>query len=92
MNKSARPDTGGARREPSTKLRLIDVESEDTRVCDLREAEEWDFDRSRILRLVDGRQITSYDMLVEIACQKGAKGYDEIEVYEAPRFMLFSGG
>jgi len=42
--------------------------------------------------MIGGFQITSWDKLVEIACFKAGKGYQEVEVYEAPRFILLGGG
>ena len=31
-------------------------------------------------------------MLIEILCYKAETGFEEVELYEAPRFMLLAGG
>ena len=45
-----------------------------------------------MMRVIDGWQVTSMEMLFEIMCYKAEKGYKEVELYEAPRFMLLAGG
>ena len=52
----------------------------------------WDWSNPEILRWIDGRQVTNLDSLVEILCYKAEKGYQEVQIYEAPRFMLLAGG
>ncbi len=78
--------------ELKVKLKVIDMESGETRVCQLDEAKTWDWSNPQLLRVVGGLQITSWDKLVEILCHKAEKGYQEVEVYEAPLFMLLAGG
>jgi len=78
--------------EPTVKLKVIDMETGKVRVCQLDEAKTWDWSNPEIMRVVDGFQVTSWDKLVEIAGYKAERGYQEVEVYEAPRFMLLGGG
>jgi hypothetical protein len=84
---SSQPDT-----KPKIKLRVIDVESGATRVCDLDEAKTWDWSNPEMMRVIGDLQVTSWDKLVEIVRFKAEKGYQEVGVYEAPRFMLLGGG
>jgi len=74
------------------KLKVIDVESGATRVCDLDEAKTWEWDNPQMMRVIGDLQVTSWDKLVEIASFKAKKGHQEVEIYEAPRFMLLGGG
>lgn len=78
--------------EPKIRLKVIDMESAATRICEFNEAKTWDWSKPEILRVIDGRQVTSFDCLIEILCYKAEKGYQEVEIYEAPRFMLLVGG
>lgn len=78
--------------EPKIRLKVIDMESAATRICEFNEAKTWDWSKPEILRVIDGRQVTSFDCLIEILCYKAEKGYQEVEIYEAPRFMLLAGG
>jgi len=82
----------GLKREPKIRLKITDIETGKTRACELSEAKTWDWTRSQMLRLIDGWQVTSLDHLMEIVFRKAEKGYQEVEICEAPRFMLFSGG
>jgi hypothetical protein len=78
--------------EPKVKLKVIDMESGKVRVCKLDEARTWDWGNPEMMRMIGGVQITSWDKLVELVSFKAKKGYQEVEVYEAPRFMLLGGG
>jgi len=78
--------------EPKVKLKVIDMESGKVRVCPLEEAKTWEWNNPELMRVVDGFQVTSWDKLVELSDYKAEKGYQEVEVYEAPRFMLLGGG
>jgi hypothetical protein len=80
------------RSEPEIKLKVIDVESRTTRICSFNETKEWSWDNPELMRIIDGWQVTSMEMLLEIMYQKAEKGYEEVELYEAPRFMLLAGG
>ena len=61
--------------EPKVKLRLIDVENETSRVCDLDEAKNWDWNDPTMMRLIGDLQITSWEKLVEIV-RKIRKSYE----------------
>jgi hypothetical protein len=89
------PSTGkysGKKANPLIKLKVIDVENGTTRTCGFDETKQWNWDNPEMMRVVDGWQITSVEMLSEIMCSKAEKGYEEVELYEAPRFMLLAGG
>ena len=77
---------------PKVKLKVIDMESGKVRVCELDEAKTWEWGNPEIMRMIGGVQITSWDKLVELVSFKAKKGDQEVEVYEAPRFILLGGG
>jgi hypothetical protein len=78
--------------EPRIRLRVVDVESGETKICEFNETKTWDWDNPEMMRLVDGRQVKSFDNLMDIVCYKAEKGYEEVKIYEAPRFMILAGG
>jgi len=78
--------------ELEVKLKVIDMETGETRVCEFNEAKTWDWSNPEMMRVIGGLQITSWDKLVELLSFKAGKGYQEVEIYEAPRFMLLGGG
>jgi len=78
--------------EPKIKLKVIDMETGEVRVCPLDKAKTWDWDNPKMIRVVSGFHITSWDRLVELASFKAKKGYQEVEIYEGPRFMMLAGG
>ena len=78
--------------EPRIRLKVIDIESETTRICEFNDAKSWDWSNPLTLRLIDGRHVKGLDHLVEILFYKAEKGFEEVEIYEAPRFMLLAGG
>jgi hypothetical protein len=80
------------RRNPDIKLKVIDVENSTTRTCDFDETKGWNWDNPEVMRVIDGWQVTSKEMLLEIICYKAEKGCKEVKLYEAPRFMLLAGG
>jgi hypothetical protein len=95
LRNAAEPHTGkyrGAEHEPSIRLKVVDVEKGETRICDLRELEAWDWTNAGVWRIIDGWQVTCFDRLIEILRHKAEAGQEEIEIYEAPRFMLLAGG
>jgi hypothetical protein len=94
LKKSAEPWSGKSIRtkEPEIRLKVIDMESGETRICDLNEAKKWDWSNPGIWRLIDGWQIASLERLIEILCHKAETGHEEVELYEAPRFMFLAGG
>jgi hypothetical protein len=79
-------------KELDIRLKVIDVENGVTRVCPLEEARTWDWDNEQVMRIIDGRHITSWDKLVAMLSLKAEKGYQEVKLYEAPRFMVLAGG
>jgi|GEM_PF-480469 len=74
------------------KLILIDRESGDSRSCTLAEAKTWDWANPEIWRVVNGWQITSFKRFLDMLYLKAEKGIEEIEILEAPRFTMCSGG
>jgi hypothetical protein len=78
--------------EPKVKLRLVDAENETSRFFELDEAKTWDWSDPTIMRVIGDLQVTSWDKLVEIVRFKAKKGYEQVDIYEAPRFMLLGGG
>ena len=78
--------------ELEVKLKVIDMDTGTTRTCELKEAKTWDYNNPETVILIGGLQITEWDMLVDILSHKAGEGNQEVEVYEAPRFMLLGGG
>jgi hypothetical protein len=74
--------------EPEISLKVIDMGSGEVKTAKLSEAGTWDFGDPEIARIVDGVQITSWEKLVAVLSRKADKGYKEVAIYEAPRFML----
>ena len=77
---------------PEIKLKVIDMENGETRTCQPDEAKAWDWNDPQTLRFIDGCQITSWDELIGVMSYKARKGYEEVKLYEGPRFMLLGGG
>ncbi len=73
-------------------LKVINMEDGTSRVCQLDDAKAWDWGNPKMMRMISGMQITSWDKLVQVSLHKAEKGSQEVEVYEAPRFMLLGGG
>jgi len=95
LRKSAEPWAGGDRptkKEPRIRVKVFDMEGETTRICDLDAVKKWDWSDPAIWRLIDGRHVTNLDGLIEVLCYKAEMGCEEVELYEAPRFMLLAGG
>jgi hypothetical protein len=74
------------------RLLLLDRETGEERYCTLDEAETWDWANPEFWRIVNGWQITSFDGLLNILSMKAEKGIEEIQILQAPRFMMLSGG
>ncbi len=74
------------------KLVMVDMDSNESRPFDINEARQWDWGNPTRIRLIGDWQVANWDQLVEIVRYKVDRGYQEVRVYEAPRFMLFSGG
>ncbi len=78
---------------PEVRLKVIDMESGKARICPLEEAKTWDWENPEMVRMIGGYfHVTSWEKLVELASSKAKKGFQEIEVYEGPRFMMLAGG
>jgi len=77
---------------PGIRLKVVDVESEKIRFCEFDEAKTWDWGNPEMMRLIDGRQVKSFDNLFDILCYKAENGHREVEILEYPRFMLLAGG
>ncbi|MBI5440381.1 MAG: hypothetical protein HY900_04120 [Deltaproteobacteria bacterium] len=78
--------------EGRLRLKLVDAEGRTSRSFDLEEAEAWNWADPTTMRLIDGWHVHSMGRLREILQYKAEKGCEEVAVYEAPRFMLLSGG
>ncbi len=74
------------------KLKLLDRETGEHRYCTLAEAKAWDWSNPETWRIVNGWQITNFKRLLNMLYLKAQKGHDEIEILEAPRFTMLSGG
>jgi hypothetical protein len=74
------------------RLKVNYAESGESRYCRLAEARTWDWNNQEIWRVISGWQITSYNKLLAMLVQKAQKGEQEIEMLEAPRFMMLAGG
>jgi hypothetical protein len=78
--------------EPEIKLKVVDMENKQERLCQLEETKTWDWGNPKIMRIIDGRHVTNWYNLLEILNYKAKKGYQEVELHEGPRFILLSGG
>jgi hypothetical protein len=74
------------------KLKVTDRETGESRYCTVAETKTWDWANPEYWRIVSGWQITSYTGLLKILYLKAEKGIDEVELLEAPRFTMLSGG
>jgi hypothetical protein len=74
------------------RLRVLDGETKESRICSLDEAQTWDWHNPEIWRVISGWQITSFKQLLFILKEKQEKGLEEVELLEAPRFTMLSGG
>jgi hypothetical protein len=74
------------------KLKVVDAESNTSRYVTPEEAEAMDWKDPTMMRMVAGWQISSYERLVFLLHEKAKKGDTEVEMIEAPRFMMLSGG
>lgn len=70
------------------KIKVIDREAGTERYCDLLETKNWDWQNRFIMRLVNGKHVTSWEEFLEIVRYQDARGTAELVVYEAPSFML----
>ena len=74
------------------RLILLDRETGEERPCSFEEAERFDWGNPEMWRIVNGWQITSFSGLIDLLSLKAKKGVKEIEILQAPRFMMMSGG
>jgi hypothetical protein len=74
------------------RLMLLDRETGQDRLCTLDEAETWDWANPEFWRIVNGWQITSFSGLLNLLYMKAERGVEEVEILQAPRFMMLSGG
>lgn len=74
------------------RLKVIDRETGESRYCSVMETKTWDWANPEYWRIVNGWQITSFKGLLNLLHLKAQKGCEEIEVLEAPRFTMLSGG
>ncbi|MBA4418061.1 MAG: hypothetical protein C0392_09150 [Syntrophus sp. (in: bacteria)] len=74
------------------RLRVFDGETKEARIVEIVETETWDWKNPGTWRVINGWQVTSYSALLSILHQKQLKGIEEIEMLEAPRFSMLSGG
>ena len=74
------------------KIKITDMETDAVRYCQVEELENWDWGNPEQTRLIDGRQVTSFDQFVRMVAYLMEEGHNEIDLYEAPRFMMLGGG
>jgi hypothetical protein len=74
------------------RLKVLDRETGESRYATLDEAKSWDWSNPEIWRMIGGWQITSFRQLLNILYLKMQKGIEEVEMLEAPRFTMLSGG
>jgi hypothetical protein len=74
------------------RIKFIDMESSEFKYVELDELKTLDWKDPQTMRLLDGRQITSWDHLAKMVELMAEEGREEIELYEGPRFMLLGGG
>jgi len=70
----------------------VDGESGKSRYITPEEAEALDWKNQAMMRMISGWQISSYERLVFMLHEKAQKGETEVEMIEAPRFMMLAGG
>ena len=85
-------ETAGEKRQFKIKLKLTDRENGQSRYCTLDEAKTWDWKDPETWRMIGGWQIASFQALLGILYLKMEKGIEEVEIVEAPRFTMLSGG
>jgi hypothetical protein len=74
------------------KVTLLDRESGASRPVSLYEAKTWNWGDPETWRMVGGWQITSFQQFLNLLYEKMQAGITEVEVVEAPRFTMLSGG
>jgi hypothetical protein len=79
-------------KELTIRLRVFDGETRETRFVEIEQAEGWDWKDPGVWRVINGWQVNSFGSLLLLLHQKQQKGIEEIELLEAPRFSMLSGG
>jgi hypothetical protein len=74
------------------RLKVIDRETGESRYFSVAETKTWDWANPEFWRIVNGWQITSFKGLLSLLYLKAEKGIKEVELLEAPRFTMLSGG
>jgi hypothetical protein len=74
------------------KVTLLDRETGVSREVSLYEAKTWNWGDPETWRMVGGWQITSFQQFLNLLYVKMEAGVAEVEVIEAPRFTMLSGG
>ena len=84
----------GATEERRFKIRLTlyDREEGTSRPVSLDEAKTWNWKDPETWRMIGGWQITSFQQLLNLLYVKMQNGVEEVEIVEAPRFTMLSGG
>jgi len=64
-------------------LKVIDVDTNSFRICDLEEAKTWNYANPGKIRTIKGLEVTSWDRLMKIISHKISGGHQEmVEVSE----------
>ena len=79
-------------RDLTIRLRVFDGETREARIVAIEDAKAWDWKDPGIWRVINGWQVNSYKDLVSLLHRSQQKGVLEIELLEAPRFSMLSGG
>lgn len=74
------------------RLKVTDRETGESTYCSVMETKTWDWANPEYWRIVNGWQITSFKGLLNLLHMKAEKGCEEIEILQAPRFTMLSGG
>ena len=70
------------------KIKVIDREAGTERYCKLDETKNWDWKNTVMMRLVNGKHVTSFEEFAEIVKYQKAKGAEELVVFDSPAFMV----
>jgi hypothetical protein len=74
------------------RLRVFDGETKEKRIVAIEEAEAWDWKDPGVWRVINGWQVNNYKDLVSLLQRSQERGVEELELLEAPRFSMLSGG
>jgi len=74
--------------EAKLKIKVIDREAGTERYCEFEETKNWDWKNTVMMRLVNGKHVTSFEEFAEIARYQQSKGAEELVVFDSPAFML----